>query len=136
MDAIERLIDDIFSGQERMSADEIYRRAVAAELPVDAMTRFDGLPEGEYSADEVLEVLSVAPDENEGIPASALTDEDLMRELASLHRTRHETLLHGSTQALQRHSERTADLEFEYLRRRPEREVDYGRLREGARQRG
>lgn len=58
-----------------------------------------------------------------GIPASLLTDDDLARELKHLHDTRHEVFLHGPTSALQHHSERTADLELEYLRRRPGREV-------------
>jgi hypothetical protein len=71
----------------------------------------------------------------QGIPASSLDDDDLMRELASLHETRHETLRHGSDDALQTHTERTAELEEEYLRRYPEREVDPERLRSGARDR-
>ena len=46
-----------------------------------------------------------------------------------------ETFLHGSHDALDAHSWRTAELEAEYLRRFPEREVDPERLRAGARQR-
>lgn len=65
----------------------------------------------------------------EGVPAANLADEDLLRELAQLHKTRHEAFLHAPTQALQRHSERTTELELEYLRRHPEREIDSGRLR-------
>ncbi|WP_425570849.1 DUF6158 family protein [Rugosimonospora acidiphila] len=64
-----------------------------------------------------------------------LTDDDLLRELAELHRTRHQTLRHASDQALDRHDERTTELEAEYLRRFPEREVDPERVRSGARQR-
>ena len=71
----------------------------------------------------------------QGIPAGSLDDEDLLRELASLHETRHDTLRHGSDDALQRHSERMAELEAEYLRRFPDREVDPERLRAGARAR-
>ena len=71
--------------------------------------------------------------DEEGVPAEDLDEEALLRELASLHRTRHETFLHASTQALQRHSERTTELELEYLRRHPEREIDPERLRSGAR---
>jgi hypothetical protein len=66
-----------------------------------------------------------------GIPAVDLAEDDLMRELEQLHRTRHETFLHASTQALQRHSERTVELELEYLRRHPERDIDENRLRDG-----
>ena len=67
--------------------------------------------------------------ERVGVPAADLSDGDLMRELEQLHRTRHDTLLHAPTQALQHHSERTAELELEYLRRRPERDIDQARLR-------
>ena len=63
------------------------------------------------------------------IPADELSEEDLVRELEQLHRTRHETFLRAPTQALQTHSERTGELELEYLRRHPERNVDESRLR-------
>jgi hypothetical protein len=58
-----------------------------------------------------------------------------MRELAALHRTRHDTFRHGSAHALERHTERMRELEEEYLRRFPEREIDPERERAGARQR-
>ncbi len=74
-------------------------------------------------------------DTAEGIPATMLSDEDLDRELASLHRTREDTLRHGSQQALERHIQRMAELEEEYLTRFPDREVDPERLRSGARAR-
>lgn len=74
-------------------------------------------------------------DEVRGVPASELSDPDLLRELASVHRTRHTTLRHGSDQALTHHDERTAELEQEYLERFPEREVDPERLTAGARAR-
>jgi Family of unknown function (DUF6158) len=70
-----------------------------------------------------------------GPAAVDLSDDDLLRELASAHRTRHETFLHGSTTALVAHTERTHELEDEYLRRHPERQIDPARLRSGARQR-
>lgn len=70
-----------------------------------------------------------------GIPAGMLSDEDLSRELASLHRTREDALRHGSQQALEHHIKRMAELEEEYLTRFPEREVDPERLRSGARAR-
>ena len=66
-----------------------------------------------------------------GIPASHLSDEDLFRELWDMHRTRNEALRHGSDQALVHHDERMAELEAEYLRRFPGREIDPQRLREG-----
>jgi hypothetical protein len=66
---------------------------------------------------------------NLGISPAELSDEELLRELYSLHETRHDTLRHGSEDALTNHSRRTDELEREYLRRFPDREVDPGRLR-------
>ncbi|MEV6966776.1 DUF6158 family protein [Hamadaea sp. NPDC051192] len=63
------------------------------------------------------------------IPAQDLSDGELFKELESLHRTRHDTFLHGSPQALAHHTERMVELENEYLRRFPERAVDPDRLR-------
>jgi hypothetical protein len=73
--------------------------------------------------------------EAHGVPAAELSEEDLLRELRHLHETRHDTFLHGSQDALGMHTGRTVELEDEYLRRHPEREVDPDRLREGARAR-
>jgi len=66
-----------------------------------------------------------------GVTPSALADDDLFRELEHLYETRLETLRHGSEDALANHTRRTAELEREYLRRHPEREVDPARLRDG-----
>jgi LPS sulfotransferase NodH len=63
-----------------------------------------------------------------GIDPVALADEDLFRELASLHRTRLDTLRHGPDAALANHFKRTAELETEYVARYPGREVDPDRL--------
>ena len=68
-----------------------------------------------------------------GVSPQDLAEADLIRELAHLHRTRHETFLHGSPDALREHNSRLAGLEGEYLRRHPEREVDPARTRSGAR---
>ena len=70
-----------------------------------------------------------------GVPATELSEQDLLRELAHLHETRHTTFLHGSEDALESHTRRTTELENEYLRRHPEREIDPQRLRSGARER-
>ena len=70
-----------------------------------------------------------------GIPAGDLADEDLLRELKQLHDTRHDTFLHGSTEALETHTTRMREMEDEYLRRYPERDIDPRRLRSGARAR-
>jgi hypothetical protein len=64
----------------------------------------------------------------DGVPASALPDEDLFRELTSLHRTRFDTLRHAPDDALAVHLARTAELEEEYLARYPQREIDPSRL--------
>jgi hypothetical protein len=65
-----------------------------------------------------------------GVPPRQLSDDDLLRELASVHRTRNDTLRHGSEDALVEHNRRMAELEAEYLHRFPEREVDTARLRD------
>jgi hypothetical protein len=149
METIDNLLDDLFAANERLPRDEIQRRAVAANLPAADLSTLDALPEGEYTQDEVIDAVQHAggseqPDTGadavgigteEGVPAADLSEADLLRELASLHRTRHETLLHASSQALQHHSERTSSLELEYLRRHPERDIDPERLRAGARER-
>lgn len=64
-----------------------------------------------------------------GIDPQQLTDEVLLRELRHLHATRTETFLHGPDDALANHTTRTGELETEYLRRHPQREIDPGRLR-------
>jgi Family of unknown function (DUF6158) len=71
--------------------------------------------------------------DTDGIPASDLTDIDLLRELEVLHATRNGTFRHGSEQALDQHSQRTAALEAEYLVRYPDREIDPARTRSGSR---
>nr|WP_055716883.1 DUF6158 family protein [Streptomyces torulosus] len=71
-----------------------------------------------------------------GVHPDQLDDQQLMKELESIHRTRHDALLHGSAEALRTHNERMAQLEGEYLRRHPRRPVVSGRTREGARDRG
>lgn len=73
------------------------------------------------------------PNESAGPGPTELSDDDLLREVEQLHRTRHDTFLHGSESALSHHTQRMAALEQEYLRRRPQREVDEDRLRSGRR---
>jgi hypothetical protein len=63
-----------------------------------------------------------------GIDPAGLGDDDLFRELASLHRTRLDTLRYGPEAALDNHLRRTAELETEYMARYPGREVDPNRL--------
>ncbi|GAA1142253.1 hypothetical protein F4556_005951 [Kitasatospora gansuensis] len=70
-----------------------------------------------------------------GIPAADLETDVLLHELEQLHRTRHETFLYGSEEALYRHTLRSGQLEAEYLRRFPYRHVAPGRTRTGARAR-
>ena len=64
-----------------------------------------------------------------GVPPDTLTDEELLRELSSLHSTRNDTFRHGSDDALTNHTRRTDELEREYLRRFPDREIDPARTR-------
>jgi hypothetical protein len=137
---VDAILDELYVGQERVTRDEIYRRVVSAGAPVEVVVALDSLPEGEYAQDEVSEALrhtdgGAQLESAGGIPAYDLGDADLLREMGDVHRTRDETLRHGSEQALAHHDQRTAELEDEYLRRFPEREVDPMRLRAGARER-
>jgi hypothetical protein len=68
-----------------------------------------------------------------GVAAEELSEDDLWRELEQLYETRCQTLRHGSDQALSTHTKRIMELEADYLRRYPQREVDPDRTREGAR---
>ncbi|MGX1134371.1 hypothetical protein RKD49_006561 [Streptomyces glaucescens] len=70
-----------------------------------------------------------------GVDPGRLDDQQLMKELETIHRTRHDTLLYGSNDALRAHNERMAQLEGEYLRRNPRRFVAASRTRDGARDR-
>ena len=70
-----------------------------------------------------------------GVQPGRLTDQQLMKELETIHRTRHDTLLHGSNDALRAHNDRMAQLEGEYLRRHPRRLIVASRTRDGARER-
>ncbi|MEZ7004355.1 DUF6158 family protein [Streptomyces sp. AD55] len=70
-----------------------------------------------------------------GVDPGRLDDQQLMKELENIHRTRHDTLLYGSDDALRAHNARMAQLEGEWLRRNPRRPVAAGRTREGARER-
>ncbi|MFB9185078.1 hypothetical protein ACFFX1_43750 [Dactylosporangium sucinum] len=56
-DQLRDVLDQAYTGQERLSREEIRRKAIAADLPADALTRVDALPEGEYAEDEVVEAL-------------------------------------------------------------------------------
>jgi hypothetical protein len=67
------------------------------------------------------------------VPASDLSDIDLLNELGSVHQSRNGTLRHGSDAALAQHNARTSELESEYLARYPVREIDLARTRIGAR---
>ncbi|AEB46903.1 hypothetical protein VAB18032_29161 [Micromonospora maris AB-18-032] len=54
---LDELLDDLYRGQERISQVDIYRRAVAAELPAQLLARLNALPQGEYAVDEVTDLL-------------------------------------------------------------------------------
>jgi hypothetical protein len=51
------LLDRVFVGEERLSSDEIHRRVVALDPPAEVLITFDNLPEGEYTVDEVAEIV-------------------------------------------------------------------------------
>jgi hypothetical protein len=54
---LDTFLDDAFDAQERMTSGDLQRRAIAADLPAELMTRIDSLPEGEYAQDEAAEAL-------------------------------------------------------------------------------
>lgn len=62
-------------------------------------------------------------------PTAELTDADLLTELDQVLRGRLETLRHGSDAAVANSARRLAELEDEYVRRFPDREVQPERLR-------
>jgi hypothetical protein len=131
MRQLDLLLDEVYRGQERVSRDELYRRAVAEDSPVGVLDALDALPAGDYSQDEVAEALAYADDEpadgtSTGIAPDRLDETDLFRELGQLYRTRLDTLRHGPDHALTNHNDRMAELETEYLRRFPERETSRG----------
>lgn len=59
---LDALLDDLYSGQERVSQAEIQRRAVAAAVPAELLTRITALPQGEYAVDEVADLLGGSVD--------------------------------------------------------------------------
>jgi hypothetical protein len=86
-----------------------------------------------YASSSIARPSRPEEDDVSGVSAEDLAEADLIRELEHLHRTRHDTFLHGAPDALREHTSRSAELEQEYLRRHPERDVDPARTRAGAR---
>jgi len=137
---VDAILEDIFMGRQRLTRDEILRRTMAAEAPGEVTTALCALPEGEYAEDEVADALdqigTLQPDRAPpssrvaaGVPGNELSDADLLRQMGELHRTRDDTLRHGSDNALTHHDDRLGELEGEYLRRFPRREIDPDRVR-------
>jgi hypothetical protein len=62
-------------------------------------------------------------------PTSSLDDAELLGDLETLYDRRLETLRHGAAAAVESSTRRIAELEQEYLRRFPDREVDPARVR-------
>jgi len=71
----------------------------------------------------------VAADERH--PTTELDEQRLLDELGQLYRTRLDTLRFGAGAAWQNSTSRMGELEGEYLRRHPEREVSSSRERPG-----
>jgi hypothetical protein len=59
MGALDDFIDGLYAGSERLDRDEIYRRAVAADLPAADLETLDRVPEGEYTQDELMEAITL-----------------------------------------------------------------------------
>lgn len=69
-----------------------------------------------------------------GVKPSELSNDELRKELRSLYRTREDTFLNGSEQALEEHTKRMFELEQEFLKRFPKETAPAARrTREGAR---
>ena len=68
-----------------------------------------------------------------GIAGEDLSDDDLRRELAHLHETRHDTFLNGSPDALDHHTRRMLELEAAYRTRFASETPDDMRTRDGSR---
>jgi hypothetical protein len=62
-------------------------------------------------------------------PTGELSEERLLRELEHLYRTRLDTLREGSAAALEHSDRRIRELETDYRRRHPDREVSARRVR-------
>ena len=62
MTTLESVLSSAYAGQERLSRDELLRRALAADVAPYDMARLDVLPEGEYAEDEALEALRQVPE--------------------------------------------------------------------------
>jgi hypothetical protein len=56
---LEEFLDEVYVTDERLTRDEIVRRATVADLPAVTLSQLDALPEGEYAYDEVLESVQV-----------------------------------------------------------------------------
>jgi hypothetical protein len=126
---VSALLERIFAGSEQINVEEMHRRAVIAHLPAELVAAIGELPQGLYDLATTEALLA----RGAGIDPAALTEEELLREMESLGNTRADTVRHGSWSALARHTTRTHELENEYLRRHPEREISPQRTREGAR---
>jgi Family of unknown function (DUF6158) len=87
---------------------------------------------GDHAREATVPIGTEEEPEVVGVDPAELSDDDLIREMQSLHRTRLDTLRHAADAALATHLRRTAELETEYLTRHPGREVDPSRLRDGS----
>lgn len=126
---VSAMLEKIFAGPEQINIEEMHRRAVLADLSPELIAAIGELPEGLYDRSAAEALL----DRGSGVDPAALSEDDLVREMESLGHTRAETVRHGSWSALARHTTRAHELENEYLRRHPEREIDPQRTRQGAR---
>jgi hypothetical protein len=68
MATLDDFIDGLYAGTERLDRNEIYRRAVAAELPAVDLEALDRVPEGEYAQDELIEAVKLSDFVEGGTP--------------------------------------------------------------------
>lgn len=67
MDRVAGFVDGLFrEDNERLTRDEVIARAAEAKMPHDAAKMFSGLPDGQFSKSELIEVIqaSMGPNEN------------------------------------------------------------------------
>src|SRR5258706_7739176 len=55
---VDELLEDVYVSQERMTRDDLHRRAVAGNLPAEVIVALDALPQGEYAQDQVSQALA------------------------------------------------------------------------------
>jgi hypothetical protein len=70
----DEILAKVFDGEERLTAEEIYRRAVADGASSEVIERLQLFPEGEYSREEAAYTFDDLADPDAGLAAAADAD--------------------------------------------------------------